>query len=441
MPLDPGSRLGCYEVLSAIGAGGMGEVYRARDTKLNREVAIKVLLDAVATDPDRTARFSREAQALASLNHPNIGAIYGIEDSGGVRALVMELVEGPTLAERLEGLRAQGSPLRASGASAGQAGLPLDEALAIAKQIADALEAAHEKGVIHRDLKPANVKVTADGTVKVLDFGLAKMLETGGPVGSRGPGGLTMSPTLSVQATYAGVILGTAAYMSPEQARGRAVDRRTDVWAFGCVIFEMLAGVRPFDGDDVIEMIGAVVHKEPAWERLPSATPAIVRTTLQRCLEKDPKKRIRDAGARDQRGACSHFRRPHAGVRRCGPRCRNDADGRRRLDIPACAGGEGAGHAIQSAASRRSAVHGHVARTARVVSGRVHSRVRGQSATLSARSVGAGRTGGDRHQPRQQCSASGLLAGRSIAGVLLRSRPNVEAHWPQRRCSRNDLPG
>jgi serine/threonine-protein kinase len=260
----------------------MGEVYRARDTKLNRDVAIKVLLDAVAADPDRTARFSREAQVLASLNHPNIGAIYGIEDSGGVRALVMELVEGPTLAERLEQL---------SSLNAQRSGLALDETLAIAKQVADALEAAHEKGVIHRDLKPANVKVTADGTVKVSTSAWRRCWRPGGRVRR-----LTMSPTLSVQATYAGVILGTAAYMSPEQARGRTVDRRTDVWAFGCVIFEMLAGARPFDGDDVVEMIGAVVHKEPAWERLPAATPAIVKTTLRRCLEKDPKKRIRDVG-------------------------------------------------------------------------------------------------------------------------------------------------
>jgi serine/threonine-protein kinase len=291
MALAAGTRLGPYEILTALGAGGMGEVYRARDTKLNREVAIKVLLEAVAADPERTARFGREAQVLASLNHPNIGAIYGLEDSSGAPALVMELVEGPTLAQRLEQLSTGNSQ---------RSGLPLDEALAIAKQIADALEAAHDKGIIHRDLKPANVKVMADGTVKVLDFGLAKMIEgsggSGRPGGSGGAGGLTMSPTLSVQATYAGVILGTAAYMSPEQARGRAVDRRTDVWAFGCVVFEMLAGARPFDGDDVVEMIGAVVQKEPAWDRLPASTPALVRNTLQRCLEKDPKQRIRDVG-------------------------------------------------------------------------------------------------------------------------------------------------
>ena len=256
----------------------MGEVYRARDTNLKREVAVKVLPEAFSQDPDRLARFQREAEVLATLNHPNIAAVYGLEKTDGVTAIVLELVEGQTLAERIASSRT---------------GIPLDEALAIARQIADALEAAHEKGVIHRDLKPANIKITPDGKVKVLDFGLAKMLE---PTGSGGPGGLTMSPTLSVQGTFAGTILGTAFYMSPEQARGRAVDKRTDVWAFGCVLFEMLSGVRPFDGEDVAETIGAVIHKEPAWAALPETTPAIVRTVLQRCLQKDPKQRIRDIG-------------------------------------------------------------------------------------------------------------------------------------------------
>jgi serine/threonine-protein kinase len=274
VPLASGSRLGPYEVIAQIGAGGMGEVYQAKDSRLKRDVALKVLPDSFAQDPDRLARFQREAELLATLNHPNIAGIYGLEESNGVRALVLELVEGPTLADRI----AQGP-------------IPIDEALLIAGQIADALEAAHEKGVIHRDLKPANIKVTSDDKVKVLDFGLAKMLET--PVA---PAALSMSPTLSVHATYAGVILGTAAYMSPEQARGKAVDKRTDIWAFGCVLYEMLTGKAPFRGEDVAEVIGAIIHKEVAWDRLHTSTPAAVRMVLARCLEKDPKERVRDIG-------------------------------------------------------------------------------------------------------------------------------------------------
>jgi eukaryotic-like serine/threonine-protein kinase len=274
MSLEAGARLGPYEILSALGAGGMGEVYRAKDTYLKRDVALKILPDAFAADPDRVARFQREAELLATLNHPNIASIYGVEQADGVRALVLELVEGPTLADRI----AQGP-------------IPVEEALVIATHIADALEAAHERGVIHRDLKPANIKLTADDKVKVLDFGLAKMLES-----PAAPAALSMSPTLSVHATYAGVILGTAAYMSPEQARGKAVDKRADIWAFGCVLFEMLTGTRPFDGEDVAEMIGAVIHKEPRWADLPAMTPPTVRTTLLRCLEKDQRQRMRDIG-------------------------------------------------------------------------------------------------------------------------------------------------
>jgi eukaryotic-like serine/threonine-protein kinase len=277
----------------------MGEVYRARDSRLQRAVALKILPDAFAADVDRVARFHREAQLLASLNHPHIASIYGFEEVGDIKALVLELVEGPTLADRI----AQGP-------------IPLDEALVIARHIADALEAAHEKGVIHRDLKPANIKLPPEGNVKVLDFGLAKMLDEGGASASRGA--LTMSPTLSVHATYAGVILGTAAYMSPEQARGRSVDKRADVWAFGCVLFEMLAGARPFDGEDVAETIGAVIHKPPAWERVPATTPPAVRLALERCLEKDPRQRIRDvsdvqlalSGAFDPRAAASGAAEP-----------------------------------------------------------------------------------------------------------------------------------
>src|SRR5260221_12241255 len=273
MTLSAGMRLGSHEILSPLGSGGMGDVYRARDSKLKRDVAIKVLRDASVPDPDRLARFHREAELLASVNHPNIVAVYGLEESNGVTAIVLELVEGDTLADRI----AHG-PVR------------LDEALTIARQIADALEAAHERGVVHRDLKPSNIKITADGRVKVLDFGLAKMLER-----ETAAGPLTMSPTLTVHATQAGVILGTAAYMSPEQARGRAVDRRTDIWAFGCVLLEMLTGRRAFDtGESVSDAIATILKEEPDWTRLPAATPARIRELLARCLRKDPARRLRD---------------------------------------------------------------------------------------------------------------------------------------------------
>ncbi|MGH9258206.1 MAG: serine/threonine-protein kinase, partial [Vicinamibacterales bacterium] len=239
MNLTAGSRLGPYEIQSAIGAGGMGEVYRATDTNLKRAVAIKVLPASVAADRDRLARFQREAEVLASLNHPNIAAIYGLERSDGMTALVMELVEGPTLAERIS-----------------QGAVPVAEALPIAKQIAEALEAAHEHTIIHRDLKPANIKVRPDGVVKVLDFGLAKALE---PAGS--PLGASQSPTITSPAmmTGVGVVLGTAAYMSPEQARGKTVDKRGDIWAFGCVLYEMLSGRRAFAGDEVSDVLASVL--------------------------------------------------------------------------------------------------------------------------------------------------------------------------------------
>ena len=275
MPLVPGTRVGPYEILSPLGAGGMGEVYRARDTKLNREVAIKVLIPAVSADADRMARFAREAQLLASLNHSNIGSIYGLEDTHGAQALVMELVEGPTLADRI---------------AQGPMGLP--DAVAVATQIADALEAAHDRGIIHRDLKPANIKVRSDGTVKVLDFGLAKALD---PLATSSTDVMN-SPTLSAHATELGVILGTAAYMAPEQARGQAVDKRTDVWAFGCVLFEMLTGRRAFGGETTSDTIAAVLEREPDWTRLPDSTPSGIRRLLQRCLVKDPRRRLRDLG-------------------------------------------------------------------------------------------------------------------------------------------------
>jgi eukaryotic-like serine/threonine-protein kinase len=274
MSLASGSRLGPYEIVAPLGAGGMGEVYRARDTRLRREVAIKALPDAFVHDADRMSRFEREAQVLASLNHPNIAAIHGLEEVGGASCLVLELVEGSTLADKLKG-----GPL------------PVEEALEIARQIAEALEAAHERGVVHRDLKPANVKVTPDGTVKVLDFGLAKALE-GGPVVSD----MANSPTLSVAATGAGVILGTAAYMSPEQGRGKPLDRRADIWAFGCVLFEMLTGKRAFEGETVSDTLASVLKTEPEWGALPASTPASARRLLRRCLEKDLRSRLQAIG-------------------------------------------------------------------------------------------------------------------------------------------------
>ncbi|MGH6876585.1 MAG: protein kinase domain-containing protein, partial [Rhizomicrobium sp.] len=274
MPISIGSRLGTYEILAAIGAGGMGEVYRARDAKLGRDVALKVLPEAFARDAERMARFQREAKVLASLNHTNIAAIYGFEDSGVTHALVMELVEGPTLADRIK-----------SGP------IPLDDALRIAKQICEALEYAHERGIVHRDLKPANVKVTNDDAVKVLDFGLAKAIE-----GDASSMDMANSPTITRMATMQGVLLGTAAYMSPEQAKAKPVDRRADIWAFGCVLYEMLTGKMAFTGETVTDTLAAVIRAEPDWTLLPTTTPARVRVLLQRCLQKDAKQRLRDIG-------------------------------------------------------------------------------------------------------------------------------------------------
>ena len=276
MALTPGTRLGPYQIAALVGMGGMGEVYRATDTNLARQVAIKVLPETVAGDAERLARFDREAKTLAALNHPNIAAIYGVERTAGTTALVMELIEGPTLADRIL-----------------MGAIPVDEALAIATQIAEALEAAHEQGIVHRDLKPANVKVREDGTVKVLDFGLAKAIE---PVGVMSPSH-SMSPTVTTPAmTKAGVILGTAAYMAPEQARGRPTDKRADIWAFGCVLFEMLSGSRTFGGDSVPDVMAGVLKSEPDYALLPSTTPPRLRSLLQRCLQKDPRNRWRDVG-------------------------------------------------------------------------------------------------------------------------------------------------
>ena len=273
-----GTRLGPYEITAKLGEGGMGEVYRAHDTKLKRDVAIKVLPAAFTEDRERLARFEREAQLLAQLHHPNIASIFGLEDSDGSRALVMELVEGPTLAERLE-----------------QGGLPFNECLSISLQIAQALEEAHEKGIVHRDLKPQNVKASVEGKVKVLDFGLAKALD---PIGSSGlsPADLAHSPTMTLGATREGMILGTAAYMSPEQAKGLPVDKRADIWAFGVVLYEMLVGRSLFAGETVTDTLAGVLKGEIDFAELPSSTPPVLQTLLRRCLERDPRRRLRDIG-------------------------------------------------------------------------------------------------------------------------------------------------
>lgn len=271
MPVPVGHRLGSYEIVSALGAGGMGEVYRAHDARLRRDVALKILPTDLAGDGDRLARFQREAQILAALNHPHIAAIYGVEESDGVRALVLELVEGPTLAERLHG-----------------GVLRMREAVALARQIVEALDAAHEKGIVHRDLKPANIKVTKSGTLKVLDFGIAKMRAAEAYDAA--------ASTLTIAETETGMVLGTAAYMSPEQARGLAVDKRTDIWAFGCVLYEMLTGRPAFGGVTVSDTIAAILEREPNWESLPQSTPVPIRTLLRHCLQKDRADRLRDIG-------------------------------------------------------------------------------------------------------------------------------------------------
>src|SRR5579871_3406750 len=265
MPLMAGEKLGPYEIITPIGAGGMGEVFRARDPRMGREVAIKISAERFSE------RFDKEVRAIASLNHPNVCTLYDV----GPNYLVMELIDGPTLADRIK-----------------QGALPLDEALAIARQIAEALEAAHEKGIVHRDLKPGNVKIKPDGAVKVLDFGLAKMADANSSDASP-----EHSPTLTFQpGTRAGMILGTAAYMAPEQARGKPVDRRADIWAFGVVLYEMLTGKRAFEGETVSDILAAVIMKEPDWNAVPASTPAYLRRLLRRCFEKDPKRRLQAIG-------------------------------------------------------------------------------------------------------------------------------------------------
>ena len=265
-----GTTISHYKVIEKIGQGGMGEVYRAEDTNLSREVAIKVLPEQFTQDPQRLARFEREARLLASLNHPNIAAIHSFEHSDDIHFLVLELVPGDTLAERV-----------------GKGLLPVEEALEVCRQIAEGVEAAHEKGVIHRDLKPANVKVTPEGQVKILDFGLAKAFEEETPVTD-----ISQSPTLTEEMTRAGVILGTAAYMSPEQAKGKPVDKRADIFAFGALLYELLTGKRAFEGETITETLGAIIHKEPNWDMLPGSVPSTIRFLLSRCLKKDLNRRL-----------------------------------------------------------------------------------------------------------------------------------------------------
>jgi len=267
-----GKTLSHFKVIEKIGQGGMGEVYRAEDTNLSREVAIKVLPEQFTQDPERLARFEREAKVLASLNHPNIAAIHSFEHSDNIHFLVLELVPGETLAERV----AKGP-------------LPVEEALEICRQIAEGVEAAHEKGVIHRDLKPANVKVTPEGKVKILDFGLAKAFEAEPPLTD-----ISQSPTLTEEMTRAGVILGTAAYMSPEQAKGKPVDKRADVFAFGAVLYELLTGKRAFQGETITDTLASILARDPEWEALPDGTPWRIKDLLRRCLTKDPHDRLRD---------------------------------------------------------------------------------------------------------------------------------------------------
>jgi serine/threonine protein kinase len=281
MILTAGTRVGVYEIVSQIGSGGMGEVWRATDTRLKRQIALKVLPAALVSDPERIARFQREAEVLASLNDPNIAQIYGIEETAGITALVLELVEGPTLADRI----ARGP-------------IPIEEVLPIARQIAEALEGAHEQGIIHRDLKPANIKVRPDGAVKVLDFGLAKLAEPAVTNAALPVSPLTQSPTITSPAmmTAVGVLLGTAAYMSPEQAKGRPADKRSDIWAFGCVLYEMLTGTRAFEGEDVSDTLATILKSDPDWRSVPAAIPSGLRQLARRCLQKDPKRRLQAIG-------------------------------------------------------------------------------------------------------------------------------------------------
>ena len=335
-PAEPtltGQRLGAYHILDLLGVGGMGEVYRARDTRLGRDVAVKVLPRLFSADPERLARFEREARLLASLNHPHIAAIYGFEETAGVHALVLELVEGPTLAERLQ-----------------RGPLPIAEALRIARQIADALEAAHERGVMHRDLKPQNIKVKPDGTVKVLDFGLAKAA-----IAAANDADVSPTSTTPIDGTRDGIILGTTSYMSPEQSRGHAVDKRTDIWAFGCVLYEMLTGHASFAGETISDTLAAVLKQEPDWQALPADTPAGIRSLLRRCLKKDPVDRLHDIA--DARIEIQEAIAESAAMTSTGPRRRAAARWMRMIPWVVAAGVGRDGAAGSAAAALAAPVH------------------------------------------------------------------------------------
>ena len=402
----------------------MGDVYRARDTRLNRDVALKVLPDAFTTDPDRLARFKREAHVLASLNHPHIAAIYGFEDTDGVPALILELVDGPTLADRIADGR-----------------LPTDEALAIAKQIIEALEAAHEQGIVHRDLKPANIKLRPDGTVKVLDFGLAKAIEPVSGISAN----VSLSPTITTPAmTRMGVILGTAAYMSPEQAKGRAADKRSDVWAFRCVLYEMLTGTRAFDGEDATEVIAAIVRGEPDWSALPADVPDHIRLLLRRCLEKDRGKRVSDISTHHRASGivgAAHRVNDFAAAatmetcRAVG--CHSNGGERRdwRCGLAEEARCRPARRGAVFAAARAGAeLHEHRPPCDGDFAGWPAVRLRGESPVVPPRArVDRGASDRRRHGRYRRGCVTDVLSRRPIARLLFGSRSRVEADRGHRR--------
>ena len=414
----------------------MGEVYRARDTKLGREVALKILPETVAQDGDRIARFKREAQVLAALNHPHIAAIYGFEDAGATHFLVLELAEGETLADRLK-----------------RGPIPVDDAIAIARQIAEALEEAHEKGIVHRDLKPANVALSGNDQVKVLDFGLAKLAA---PPGGGASSSVSMSPTLTTPAmmTGVGMILGTAAYMAPEQAKGREADKRSDLWAFGCVVYEMLTAKRAFEGEDVTDTIAAIMRGEPDWTALPAQTPANVRTLLQGCLAKDRRQRLADVRCRALSAERSVRTRDAPRSRcdgaaaalaarafSCGRRDRRCSDrGGGRLESQTVTRRSAARDAVPHRARRGPGVFRHAQPADRHLARRRARRLRREQSVVPQGDVGSGSESDPRDRGYGCHSHSGLLARRPI-DRLLGVRRHAQTHCHQRRCRRHHLQG
>ena len=433
MALSPGTRLGPYEILSALGAGGMGEVYRATDTTLGRDVAIKTLPDGFARDPERVARFKREAQVLAALNHPHIAAIYGLEEVNGGQFLVLELVEGDTLAQRI-----------ATGP------VPVTEALRLARQVADALQAAHEKGIIHRDLKPANIALTHEGQVKVLDFGLARVIEPD-PLADTSD-----SPTFSRAATQAGVIMGTAAYMSPEQAKGRVADKRSDVWAFGAVLYEMLTGKRAFEGEDVSDILATVLKSEPDWTALPADVPASIRTLVMRCLEKDRTRRVADIAAAlfviDEQNGLGPSGTIAALPLQMPPLWRRAVTATAAVVVGAAVA-SGAWWSVRPSTPPRTVTrftlalaagqHIHQSRPpgSRDLAGRHASRVRRQPAFVPPPDVGNRGAADCWNRERNGSGAPRLLARRPIRRLLFGSRSDAQENCRQRRSRGHDLPG